>query len=289
MLKRTRRPRSSPLIGLLILLPVPAAGRAADQDRHAPGRSSSARRASVSTASSFRIFKFRTMVDGAYKMGSRLTTKRDPRVTRVGQILRWFKIDELPQLINVLLGDMSLIGPRPEDPHFVRFYTAEQRAVLSVRPGHRRPEPDPRPRRARELPGRAEGHRGVLRRAHPAGEARARSRVRRRRASFWGDMALLARGLWATVRGAIKTKFLWRRRRRVALFGVDGVLIVAVLLPGVHDALRLHTGRTIRASCCCRCSSCWSSALDGADVLRRLPGRLRLLRPVGPDRRCSRR
>src|SRR4030095_12618259 len=84
---------------------------------------------------SFRIFKFRSMVSGAHKMGSRLTTKRDPRVTRIGQILRWFKIDELPQLINVLIGDMSLIGPRPEDPHFVAFYTAEQRAVLSVRPG----------------------------------------------------------------------------------------------------------------------------------------------------------
>ena len=67
----------------------------------------------------FRIVKFRSMVQDAYKMGSRLTTKRDPRVTRVGQILRWFKIDELPQLINVVKGEMSLIGPRPEDPHFV--------------------------------------------------------------------------------------------------------------------------------------------------------------------------
>ena len=83
----------------------------------------------------FAIFKFRTMVPGADKMGSRLTTKRDPRVTRVGQILRWFKIDELPQLINILVGEMSLIGPRPEDPHFVTFYTLAQRTVLSVRPG----------------------------------------------------------------------------------------------------------------------------------------------------------
>src|SRR5690606_39194360 len=83
----------------------------------------------------FHIFKFRTMVDGAYKMGSRLTTKRDPRVTRVGMVLRWFKLDELPQLINVLLGEMSLIGPRPEDPHFVAFYNERQRRVLDVRPG----------------------------------------------------------------------------------------------------------------------------------------------------------
>src|SRR5262249_54954303 len=83
----------------------------------------------------FRIVKFRTMVRDAYKVGSRLTTKRDPRVTRVGQILRWFKIDELPQLFNVFVGDMSLIGPRPEDPHFVEYYTVEQRRVLTVRPG----------------------------------------------------------------------------------------------------------------------------------------------------------
>src|SRR5574342_639395 len=83
----------------------------------------------------FGIFKFRTMVPGADRMGSRLTTKRDPRVTRIGQILRWFKVDELPQLINVLRGDMSLIGPRPEDPYFVKFYNPAQRQVLLARPG----------------------------------------------------------------------------------------------------------------------------------------------------------
>src|SRR5262245_32758845 len=82
---------------------------------------------------SFRIFKFRSMVTGAYKMGSRLTTKRDPRVTRVGQLLRWFKIDELPQLINVLRGEMSLIGPRPGDPYFARFYKAAQRRAAHAR------------------------------------------------------------------------------------------------------------------------------------------------------------
>lgn len=83
----------------------------------------------------FDIFKFRTMVQGAYLMGSRLTVKRDPRITRLGRLLRWSKIDELPQLFNVLRGDMSLIGPRPEDPHFVKFYSPAQRRVLLVRPG----------------------------------------------------------------------------------------------------------------------------------------------------------
>ena len=83
----------------------------------------------------FQICKFRTMIDGAYAMGSRLTVKRDPRITRLGKLLRWSKLDELPQLFNVLRGEMSLIGPRPEDPHFVKLYTPAQRRVLALRPG----------------------------------------------------------------------------------------------------------------------------------------------------------
>ena len=122
----------------------------------------------------FRIFKFRTMVDNAYTLGPRLTQKRDPRVTRVGLILRWLKLDELPQLLNVLAGDMSFVGPRPEDPHFVRLYTARA-APGPPRPARRRgPEPDPGPRRARAVPG-GRRHRAVLRRAHPAPEARRRT------------------------------------------------------------------------------------------------------------------
>ncbi len=174
---------------------------------------------------SFRIFKYRTMVQGAYKMGSRLTTKRDPRVTRVGQILRWFKLDEVPQLINVLLGDMSLIGPRPEDPHFVAFYDPRQRRVLDVRPGMLGPS---------QILGRDEIE------SYPEGlkdteqyyvdhilpEKLERDLEYVETASFAGDMSLLIRGVWATVVGAFKTKFLWRRRYRVALFLLDAALIV---------------------------------------------------------------
>ena len=80
----------------------------------------------------FDILKFRTMVSGA---GPGITTRDDPRVTRVGRILRRLKIDELPQLVNILRGEMSLVGPRPEAPEYVALYTEEQRRVLSVRPG----------------------------------------------------------------------------------------------------------------------------------------------------------
>ena len=83
----------------------------------------------------FRIFKFRTMRVGSDK-GSQITIGgRDPRVTRAGYWLRRFKIDELPQLINVFIGDMSLVGPRPEVRHYVDMYTSEQMHVLDVRPG----------------------------------------------------------------------------------------------------------------------------------------------------------
>lgn len=83
----------------------------------------------------FKIFKFRTMMVGADK-GSLVTIGgRDPRVTRIGYYLRKFKIDELPQLINVFIGDMSLVGPRPEVRHYVNYWTSEQLHVLDVRPG----------------------------------------------------------------------------------------------------------------------------------------------------------
>lgn len=83
----------------------------------------------------FRIFKFRSMRVGSDK-GSLVTIGgRDPRITRSGYFIRKFKLDELPQLINVFVGDMSLVGPRPEVRHYVDFWTEEQLHVLDVRPG----------------------------------------------------------------------------------------------------------------------------------------------------------
>ena len=83
----------------------------------------------------FRMWKLRSMVVGAEQHGKQLTVGRDPRITRVGYWLRKMKLDELPQLFNVLAGEMSLVGPRPEVRRYVDRYTPEQRRVLEVMPG----------------------------------------------------------------------------------------------------------------------------------------------------------
>lgn len=82
----------------------------------------------------FNMWKFRTMRQGADRLG-RITGCNDARVTRTGRILRRSKLDELPQFVNVLLGDMTLVGPRPEEPSIVELYTPAQRRVLAVKPG----------------------------------------------------------------------------------------------------------------------------------------------------------
>jgi len=83
----------------------------------------------------FLIYKFRTMVPDADRHGLLLTVDGDSRVTPVGRILRKTKLDELPQLVNVVKGEMSLVGPRPEVPHYVAQYNEQQRRVLELKPG----------------------------------------------------------------------------------------------------------------------------------------------------------
>lgn len=83
----------------------------------------------------FTLYKFRSMVANADRQGPGITAAQDRRITRVGRFLRRTKLDELPQLLNVLRGDMSLVGPRPEDPRYVALYTPEQRRILDYRPG----------------------------------------------------------------------------------------------------------------------------------------------------------
>lgn len=83
----------------------------------------------------FRIFKFRTMVQRAEKIGSQVTVTNDPRITRIGKVLRKYRIDEIPQLFNIIMGDMTLVGTRPEVPKYVDCYTPTMRATLLLPAG----------------------------------------------------------------------------------------------------------------------------------------------------------
>lgn len=121
-------------IGLLLLLPaLLAIGVAIKLDSAGPVFHAATRVGRGGRL--FTLYKFRTMIQGAATLGPGITGARDPRVTRVGAFLRRSKLDELPQLWNVVRGEMRLVGPRPEDPRFVALYGPDQQLVLSVWPG----------------------------------------------------------------------------------------------------------------------------------------------------------
>lgn len=176
----------------------------------------------------FRLLKFRSMVDNAYALGPRLTQKRDPRITRIGQILRWLKLDELPQLINVLKGDMSFIGPRPEDPHFVSLYTEEERAVLSVRPGIVGPSQIKGRDELELYPEGVDTEQYYTEHILPAKLQTDLEYVRR--ASLWCDLQLLMAGIAATVLGSFKSKYVRLNRRKISFLGLDIALSLSAYL-----------------------------------------------------------
>lgn len=122
------------LIGLLILLPFFLLGGILAKAQSKGPTFYKAKRVGKGGAI-FEMYKFRTMVANADSIGSSLTTYRDARVTRIGRFLRCTKLDELPNLINVIKGEMSLVGPRPEAPAYIKHYTETQRQVLQVKPG----------------------------------------------------------------------------------------------------------------------------------------------------------
>ncbi|MBI3837595.1 MAG: sugar transferase [Planctomycetia bacterium] len=146
----------------------------------------------------FWIYKFRTMVVDAEERGGQLTTPADPRITRVGRWLRKTKIDELPQLINVLLGDMSLVGPRPEVSRYVEMYRDDYSVVLSVRPGLTDPASVKYRDEANILAASSDPEQEYIRRILPDKIALAREYVAR--ATFSSDLLVLVRTLLRIVR-----------------------------------------------------------------------------------------
>jgi lipopolysaccharide/colanic/teichoic acid biosynthesis glycosyltransferase len=142
----------------------------------------------------FRMYKFRSMVVDQEPGAAPVTYQGDPRITRMGAFLRRWKLDELPNLLNVLVGDMSLVGPRPESPALVARYTPEQREVLSVRPGIAGLTQIRFPNEESILRGGAYDQPSYL--AHMAGKLEL-DRLYARNAYFWGDILILACTIFA--------------------------------------------------------------------------------------------
>jgi len=173
----------------------------------------------------FRIFKFRTMVVGAYRSGARLTVRRDPRITKVGHILRWTKLDELPQLFNVLWGDMSFVGPRPEDPYFTNFYTPEQREVLTAKPGVIGPSQVEGRDEIEKYPEDCENVEDFyIRHILPPKLQRDLHYVRH--ATPASDVRYLVAGVGALLASQFKSEFIARNSYRLAALAADMVLMV---------------------------------------------------------------
>jgi len=178
----------------------------------------------------FRVFKFRTMIVGAYRSGARLTVKRDPRITQVGALLRWTKLDELPQLLNVIVGDMSLVGPRPEDPYFTAFYSEAEKEALSVKPGMIGPSQIAGRDEVEMYPeGTEDTEKYYIEHIMPAKLARDVAYVRT--ATAWGDLKFLFGGVLRVVTSQFKRSFFARSRARLALLSMDlGLIVLAYLV-----------------------------------------------------------
>jgi lipopolysaccharide/colanic/teichoic acid biosynthesis glycosyltransferase len=141
----------------------------------------------------FSIYKFRTMTVDAPERGSQITAGSDPRITSSGRWLRKSKIDELPQLFNVFLGDMSLVGPRPEVPKYVEMFHDDYAAVLSVRPGLTDPASVKYRDEAEILAASADPEQEYVQRILPDKIALSRDYIAR--ATLAGDLAILFRTL----------------------------------------------------------------------------------------------
>lgn len=139
----------------------------------------------------FHMLKFRTMVIDADKIGGSSTPEDDPRITPIGKTLRKYKLDELPQLINVLKGDMSFVGPRPQVQWAVDLYTPEEREILTVRPGITDEASLKFSNEAEILKGSKDPDKDYIEKIHPEKMRLSREYVRNR--SFSGDLSIIAR------------------------------------------------------------------------------------------------
>jgi lipopolysaccharide/colanic/teichoic acid biosynthesis glycosyltransferase len=145
----------------------------------------------------FVLYKFRTMVQDADSAGGGITTSGDSRITPVGRLLRKYKLDELPQLINILKGEMDLVGARPEDPRYVALYSDHQRQVLEHRPGITSPASLLYRNEEALLSGHT-WHESYVQEILPRKVAIDLSYLSTR--TLWGDMKIILKTLWGILR-----------------------------------------------------------------------------------------
>lgn len=198
----------------------------------------------------FQMFKFRTMVEARHWTGPPLSPKNDPRVTDLGAILRRFKINELPQVVNVLKGDMSFVGPRPEVPEFVKFYSNEQKKILSVRPGIVGPS-QIRMRNEEELYAEdVDPQEYYVNHILPRKLEIDLEYLKNQ--TFLRDFGYLLWGIWITVSGAITRRHIFENAEQIALFICDSFVCTFSYflayflrmegeLPSVEQTILLHT------------------------------------------------
>jgi lipopolysaccharide/colanic/teichoic acid biosynthesis glycosyltransferase len=198
----------------------------------------------------FKMLKFRTMMEAKHWRGQNVSPKNDPRVTTLGAALRRFKINELPQLINVLKGDMSFVGPRPEVPEFVALYSPEQKKVLCATPGIVGPS-QINLRNEEEL--YPEGvNPGQYYIEHILQEKLEIDLNYIRNRSFLKDVGYVLQGIMITITGAITRRHLFENAEQIAVFICDTVIcglsyFLAYFLrmegtfPSVEKAILLHT------------------------------------------------
>ncbi len=158
----------------------------------------------------FWMVKFRTMVVGADKIGGPSTADTDPRITRVGRWLRSYKLDELPQFINVLKGEMSIVGPRPEVPEYAALLTEDEREILSVRPGMTDWASIWNSNEGAALAGSDDPERTYLEKIRPEKIRLQLEYVRRR--SFWVDLRIVASTFLELVSSRERRGLPWARR-----------------------------------------------------------------------------
>ena len=167
----------------------------------------------------FEMLKFRTMVEAKHWQGPPLSPKNDPRVTAFGAILRRFKINEFPQLINVLKGEMSFVGPRPEVPEFVRSYNDEQAQVLSVRPGIVGPTQIYMRNEEEQYPQGVDSQKYYIEHIMPKKLEVDLAYIGNR--TLWKDMGYVLWGVMITITGALNRRHFFENSEQIVAFVCD--------------------------------------------------------------------